>query len=88
MQLRAPQTYHADEVAAAILPGQALFEVVLSDHGAQPAAEDDVGAVRLVPLPVRVGCWEPAGRRPGTPATPTRMLMKECSLLPKFDFGQ
>lgn len=87
MQPRAPQTYHADEVAAAILPGQALFEVVLPDHGAQPAAEDDVGAVRLVPLPVRVGCWERAGCRPGTPATPTRMLMKECSLLPKFVFG-
>lgn len=45
MQPRAPQTYHTDEVATAILPGQALFEVILPDHGAQPAAEDDVGAV-------------------------------------------
>lgn len=67
----APQTYHTDEVAAAILPGQALFEVVLPDHGAQPAAEDDVGAVRLVPLPARVRCWEWAGAG-GSPPRPTR----------------
>lgn len=46
------EPYHTDEVSTAILPGQVLFEV-FPDHGAQPAAEDDVGAVRLVPLPVR-----------------------------------
>lgn len=83
-QPRAPQTYHTDEVTTAIFPSQALFEVILPDHGAQPAAEDDVGAVRLVPLPVRVGRWEWAGHRPGAPATPAPVLIKECSLLPKF----
>lgn len=37
--------YHTDEVSSAILPRKALFAVVLADHRAQPAAEDDVGAV-------------------------------------------
>lgn len=59
--------YHSDEVSAAVLPRQALLEVVLADHGAQPAAEHDVGAVRLVPLPAGTGHWERAGHRPGAP---------------------
>ena len=46
-----PSTYHADEVSSAVLPGQALLPVILPDHRAQPAAEHDVRAVGLVPLP-------------------------------------
>lgn len=48
---RVAGTYHTNKISSAIFPCQAFFPIILSDHRAQPATEDDVCAVRLVPLP-------------------------------------
>lgn len=78
---RAWRPYHAHEVSAAVLARQALLAVVLLDHSAQAAAEHDVGAVGLVPLPAGQRLWGWAGHLAGSPWLPESAKQKKESIL-------
>ena len=78
---RAWRPYHAHEVSSAVLAHQALLAVLLLDHSAQAAAEHDVGAVGLVPLPAGQRLWGWVGHLAGSPWLPESAKQKKESIL-------